>query len=79
MLHDTGKIVVFDSGFCIIQVLVDIKKKGVYEAALIRKSQYCTCFFWWNINSHFTNKGVGAVNALYGKIDNVTLHAFAMK
>ena len=45
MLHDTGKIVVFDSGFYIIQVLVDIKKKGVYEAALIRKSQYCTCFF----------------------------------
>ena len=33
----TGKLVVLDSGFCVIQGLVELKKKGVYAHALIKK------------------------------------------
>ena len=40
MLHRTGNIDVSDSGFCVLQILVDIKKKGVYGAALIKKMWY---------------------------------------
>ena len=33
----TGKLVVLDSGFCVLQGLVELKKKGVYAHALIKK------------------------------------------
>ena len=34
---------------------------------------------WWeNIKYKFTNTGVGAVDALYGNIENVLLRVFAM-
>ena len=40
MLHDMGTIVVLDSGFCVLPVLVDMKNYGVYELALINKRRY---------------------------------------
>ena len=40
MLHGTGNIVVLDSGFFALQELVDMKKKGVYEAALVKEGRY---------------------------------------
>ena len=36
----TGKNVVLDSGFCVLQGLIELKKKGVYAHALIKKRQY---------------------------------------
>ena len=33
----TEKLVVLDSGFCALQGLVELKKKGVYTHALIKK------------------------------------------
>ena len=33
----TGKLVVLESGFCVLQGLVELKKKGVYAHALIKK------------------------------------------
>ena len=38
-----------------------------------------TIFMAKNIKSHFTNKGVGAVDALRSEHNNVHLNAFAMK
>ena len=35
----TGKFVVLDSGFCVLQDLVEMKKKGVYTHALIKKQR----------------------------------------
>ena len=40
MLHGTGNIVVLDYGFFALQELVDMKKKGVYEAALVKEGIY---------------------------------------
>ena len=33
----TGKTVVLDSGFCVLQGLVELKKNGIYVHALIKK------------------------------------------
>ena len=33
----TGKIVVLDSGFCVLGVLVELKKIGVFAHAVIKK------------------------------------------
>ena len=34
---ETGKTVVLDSGFCVLQGLVESKKNGIYAHALIKK------------------------------------------
>ena len=33
----TGKVFVLDSGFCVLQAVVELKKKGLFAAALIKK------------------------------------------
>jgi hypothetical protein len=39
-LWGTAKVVVLDSGFCVLQGIVELKKRGVFAAALIRKRRY---------------------------------------
>jgi hypothetical protein len=36
----TAKVVVLDSGFCVLQGIVELKKRGVFAAALIKKCRY---------------------------------------
>ena len=79
-LHGTGEIVLLDSGFCVLQGLVDIEKKGVYGAALTKKRWYWPRYIDWKIiKAHFINKGVGAVGAHCGELDNVPLRVLATK
>ena len=60
-----GKLVVLDSGFCVLQGLVELKKLGVFAHALFKKCQY------WpkhvkgdDIIQHFANEEVGSADAL---------------
>ena len=39
-LFQTGKVVILDSGFCVLQALVELKKMGVYASALVKKRRY---------------------------------------
>ena len=39
-IHGSGKLVVLDSGFCVLQGLVELKKLGVFAHALIKKCRY---------------------------------------
>ena len=39
-IHGSGKLVVLDSGFCVLQGLVELKKLGVFAHALIKKRRY---------------------------------------
>ena len=36
-LYFTGKIVVLDSGFCVLMALIELKKLGVFAHAVIKK------------------------------------------
>ena len=38
----TGKCVVLDSGFCVSKGITALLEFGVYAAAIIKKSKYCT-------------------------------------
>ena len=76
----SGKVFVLDSGFCVLQAIVELKKKGVFAAALIKKWQY------WpkhvpgdEIIQHFAEKEVGDVDALKGEMDGVPFYIYAMK
>ena len=36
----TGEVFVLDSGFCVLQAIVKLKKRGLFAAALIKKCRY---------------------------------------
>ena len=66
-----------DSGFCVLKALVELKKKGVFAHALIKKRRY------WprhvprdHIIAHFTNEEVGKADAIKGVLDDVPFYLF---
>ena len=36
-LYSTGKVVMLDSGFCVLRGIIELRKKGVFAGALIKK------------------------------------------
>ena len=42
-IWNQGKVVILDSGFCVLQGILELAKKGVFAAALIKK-----CHYWPN-------------------------------
>ena len=79
-IHGSGKLVVLDSGFCVLQGLVELKRLGVFAHALIKKRRY------WpkhvkgdDIIQHFANKEVGSADALQGQLDGVPVYIYGMK
>ena len=79
-IHRSGKLVVLDSGFCVLQGLVELKKLGVFAHALIKK-----CWYWPrhvsrdDIIQHFANEEVGSADALQGQLDGVPVYIYSMK
>jgi hypothetical protein len=39
-IWNTGKVIILDSGFCILKGLIELKRRGLYAAALVKKWQY---------------------------------------
>ena len=40
-IFGSGKAIILDSGFCVAKGITELKAKGVYAAALIKKRHYC--------------------------------------
>ena len=79
-IHGAGKFFVLDSGFCVLQGLAELKKKGVFAHALIKNRRY------WpkhipgeDIIAHFTDKPIGAADAIKGELDGMPFYIFGMK
>ena len=74
------RVFVLDSGFCVLQAIVELWKKGVFAAALIKKHHYWPKYIPSdNIISCFAEKGIGELDALQGMLDDVKFHVVAMK
>jgi hypothetical protein len=81
-LWHSGKIVVLDSGFCVLRGLIELRKKGVFAAAIVKKRRYWPKFIAGDdIKRHFDEGkfGVGDADAISGILDNTAFHLFAMK
>ena len=62
-------MVVLDSGFCVLLALIELHKRGVFAAALIKKRQYWPKFIDGNaIAAHFEDKEVGDIDSWPGKM-----------
>ena len=79
-LIGTGKVVILDSGFCVLRGLVELRKRGIFASSLIKKRKY------WpknvngdDMNKHLESKKVGDCNRLNGKMDGVDFSLLVMK
>ena len=76
----TGKIVVLDSGFCVLLALIELKKIGVFAHAVIKKRRYWPKYIRGEeIENHFKAKEIGAVDCLRGELKNEPFNVFVMK
>ena len=79
-LHGTGMVVVLDSGFCVLEGVIELQKRGVFTAALIKKRRYWPKYVpGEKIKAHFINQGVGDVDNWHGKLDGVQFHLQCMR
>ena len=75
-----GMVVILDSGFCVLRAIIELKKRGVFASALIKKRRYWPKHVDGDaINMHFENKEIGAADSLSGKMDDIPFHIFGMK
>ena len=79
-ISGTGKLVILDSGFCVLKAIIELRKVGVFASAVIKKRKY------WpkgipgdKIKEHFENCIVGDDDALAGRCDETDFYVFAMK
>ena len=75
-----GMVVILDSGFCVLRALIELKKRGVFASALIKKRKYWPAFIKGDdINKHFEGKEIGHTDSLPGTMDGVPFHVFGLK
>lgn len=79
-IWNMGKVVVMDSGFCVVRGICELMKRGVYSSALIKKRRY------WpkdvpgeEIREHFDDMDVAEVDALPLTKYGVNFHVWGMK
>ena len=73
-------VVKLDSGFCVIRALIELKKRGVFASALIKKQRYWPKHIKGDdIIQHFETQKVCDTGSLPGTLDGVPFHEFNMK
>ena len=79
-IHGTGNVVVMDSGFCVLQAIVELRKAGVFSSAMIKKRRYWPRYVKGEqIKEHFAGKEAGAFDAMKGKLQNTDFYIYGMK
>ena len=79
-IHHSGRVVIMDSGFCVLQALVKLASFGVYSSAVIKKRRYWPKYIDGDrIDSQFDFAEVGQTNSLPGTLDGKKFKVFCMK
>jgi Transposase IS4 len=79
-LWGTGKVVVLYSGLCVLQGLIELRKKGVFAAAIVKKRRYWPKHIDGDgIKTHFEGKEVGDTYTIAGTQGGVPFHIMGMK
>ena len=79
-LCGTGKVVVLDSGFCVLAALIALKNVGIYATAVIKKRRYWPRYVAGDvIDDHMKEKKIGETSSVRGILDRIPYNIFAMK
>ena len=62
------KLVILDSGFCVLKAIIELRKIGIFASAVIKKRKYWPKLIPGDkIKEHFKNCIVGDVDARSGR------------
>jgi hypothetical protein len=76
----TGRYVVLDLGFCILQALIELKKVGPFACAVIKKRRYWPAMVPGDkMSQAFDNANVGSLMAILGVLDGVKYFLWGLK
>ena len=79
-LYRTGKVVILDSGFCVLQAIIALKKMGVYSSALVKKRRYWPKHIKGDdIKADFEDVDTGVTMRLPGELDGEKFDLFCLK
>ena len=79
-LWNTAKLVILDSGLCILKGIFKLQKKGVFASALIKKRCYWPkCIKGDDVKAHFADREVSTVDAWPWQLDGVKFHVSCIK
>ncbi len=68
----TGKCIVLDTGFCVLKSLVELRMKGLFACALIKKCRFLPMDVPGNeIDSHLNDIEVGETEVIQGSLDGI--------
>ena len=69
----SGKYIILESGFCVLTALVELRKKGLFACAQIKKRRLWSMDVpGHEIDSHLKDLEVGETEAIQGSIDGIT-------
>ena len=78
-IYHKGFVVILNSRFCVLKG-IELRKKGVFASALIKKWRYWPKYIKGDdIQAPFDNKNMGDVDSWAGTLDNIPFHVYAMK
>ena len=76
----SGRVVIMDSGFCVLKALIKLASVGVYGSAVIKKRRYWPKYIDGGaIDTHFDFKEIGTTDSLPGTMDGVSFKIHCMK
>ena len=79
-IYHKGFVVILDSGFCVLKGIIELRTKGVFASALIKKRRYWPKYIKGDdIKAHFKNKNMGDADSRAGTLDNIPFHVYTMK
>ena len=79
-IFGTGKVVILDSGFCVLKAIIELKKMGIYASAMIKKRRYWPKYVKGeDIKEHMSSKDVGTCERLPGILDGEKFDLYALK
>ena len=76
-LFGSSTVVILDSGFCVLKAIIELKKRGVYAAAVIKKRRYWPKHVKGDeIKAAKVQQPLGTQSRLPGKYDNIPFDLF---
>ena len=76
----TGRYVLLDSGFCVLKGLTQLRKKGIFDCAVIKKRRYQTYIVpGKDMEDHFGEVEVGDTDDIQGTVDDFIYNLWGMK
>ena len=79
-IFNTGKVVIMDSGFCVLLAIIELCKYGAYASALIKKKRHWPKHIKGDeIRNHFEDKNPGDCDCLPGELKGVQFKIVCMK